>query len=106
MTDVHFILDQDFETYQLKDIVQYGCQAGVHGFVYTVDVLDAYKKHEEEILSHLNCYIEDTVGAPSIINYLVDKKVYDDTDQLHHDMVWMYVEVKAMEILNSMGIDC
>lgn len=100
-TQVHEILDVELGTDQLVDIVNHGMAQGVSGFIYHHELNSIYDVHEEEIMSYLNCYCDDIDGSTAI-EYLSNCNQYDDIQGLTNDLVWMYVETKAHEILTDL----
>ena len=100
-TQVHEILDVELDTDQLVDIVNHGMAQGVSGFIYYDELKSTFDDYEEEIMSYLNCYCEDIDGS-SAIGYLSKDSDYEDMLALTNDLVWMYVETKAHEILTDL----
>ena len=100
-TQVHEVLDVELDTDQLVDIVNHGMASGVSGFIYHHELNSIYSEHEDEIMSYLNCYCEDIDGMTAI-EYLSQHNQYNDIQGLTNDLVWMYVESKAHEILMDM----
>ena len=98
LTNVHEILDVELDTDQLVDIVNHGMAQGVSGFIYHYEIKTVFVKHEEEIMSYLNCFCEDIDGSTAI-EYLSKDSAYEDMLALTNDLVWMYVETKAHDIL-------
>ena len=97
-TQLHEVLDVELDTDQLVDIVNHGMAQGVSGFIYHHELKAIFDLHEEEIMSTLNCYCYDIDGSTAI-EYLSDVNKYGDIQDLTNDLVWMYVETKAHEIL-------
>ena len=48
-TRTHTILDHEFELDELRDIVNYGMNAGVSGFIYSHETTDKFDMHDDEI---------------------------------------------------------
>ena len=100
-TQVHEVLDVELDTDQLVDIVNHGMAQGVSGFIYHHQLKSTFDLYEEEIMSYLNCYCDDIDGSTAI-QYLSKFNEYADIQELTNDLVWMYVETKAHEILTDM----
>ena len=97
----HEILDVELDTDQLVDIVNHGMAQGVSGFIYHHQLKSTFDLFEDEIMSYLNCWCDDIDGKTAI-DYVTSNNSYDDIQSLTNDLVWMYVEAKAYEILTDM----
>jgi len=100
------ILDREFEVDELKDIANHGMSAGVGGFIYSTELMKCYDKHEDTILDCLDACAEnsgDSSGMQMVIDSLTSKDddVYYSMQNIKELAVWMYVELKAWEILVS-----
>ena len=94
-TRTHTILDHEFELDELRDIVNYGMNAGVSGFIYYHETCAFYDEHEQEILDYLHdCDI-------SIKDVCEDD---DCIDMLKNRLVWSVVELwcQAQEMAHEM----
>ena len=106
-TDVHTILDVEFDADELKDIVNHGMSAGVSGFIYTKDCVDKFNEHDDEIEEFLSDWYKDNMGEDDYIGAIAGPHVgqgrfsVGSIDELKNRMVWMYVELKAHAILCS-----
>jgi len=98
---VHEILDVEFDTDQLVDIVNYGMAQGVSGFIYHYELKATFGLYEDEIMTYLNCWCDDIDGSTAI-QYLSKQNDYGDIQSLTSDLVWMYVETKAYDILTEL----
>jgi hypothetical protein len=100
---MHTILDHEFELDELKDIVNHGMSAGVSGFVYTRDNVKHFDDNDDEIEEYLSDWYYDTMGERNYIGMIAGdgENSVGSIDELKNRMVWMYVELKAHEILCS-----
>lgn len=73
---------------------------GVSGFIYNHQLKSTFDLYEDEIMSYLNCYCND-LNNTTAIGYVTLFKDYENSQGLINDLVWMYVEVKAHEILTN-----
>jgi len=101
--------DASFDVDQLKDIVMYGMSAGVSGFIYTRDNVAWFDENEDEIEEYLSDWYKDNMGEDNYIGEIAgaDNNSYPvgSIDELKNRMVWMYVELKAFDILNEIGVE-
>ena len=101
--------DAAFTVDELKDIVNYGMSAGVSGFIYTKDNVAWFNENEDEIEEYLSDWYKDNMGEDNYIGAIAgaDNHSYSvgSIDELKNRMVWMYVELKAYDILNELGIE-
>ena len=80
-------LDERFDDLdEVKDVADYGCAAGVGGFIYYTETLDFFSKHQEDI--------EDTLQALLGDQYIEVLSRHDVVSmrQLINKMVWVIVE--------------
>ena len=100
---MHTILDVEFDTDELKDIVNHGMSAGVSGFIYTRDCVDKFNEHDDEIEEYLSDWYHDNMGEDNYLGAIAEAGTYTvcSIQQLQERMVWTYVELKAHEILCS-----
>jgi hypothetical protein len=100
---MHTILDVEFDTDELKDIVNHGMSAGVSGFIYTRDCVDKFNENDDEIEEYLSDWWYDNMGERDYIGMISDgshhRHPVGSIDELKNRMVWDYVELKAREIL-------
>lgn len=96
-TQMHTILDTEFDTDELVDIVNYGMSAGVSGFIYTFECRDKFDEHDDEIQDYLSDWVHDNIGEGSSFSYFAPDA--EDITQLKNKLVWAYVELKAHDIL-------
>ena len=109
-TDVHIILDREFDTDELKDIVMHGMSSGVGGFIYTRDNVKHFDNNDDTIEEYLSDWYHDNMGEDNYIGAIAGTEngnsyPVGSIDQLKERMVWVYVELKAFEILNELGIE-
>ena len=100
---VFTILDVEFEVDQLVDIATYGMSAGVSGFIYTRDNVEHFDNNDDEIEEYLSDWYHDNMGENNYIGAIASDGTFSvgSIDELKNRMVWMYVELKAHEILQS-----
>jgi len=101
--------DASFDVDELKDIVMHGMSAGVSGFIYTKDNVAWFNENEDTIEEYLSDWYKDNMGEDDYIGAIAgaDNHSYPvgSIDELKNRMVWMYVELKAFDILNAEGIE-
>jgi len=98
---VFTILDHEFEVDELCDIANHGCSAGVSGFIYTRDCVDKFNEFDDEIEEYLSDWYHDNMGENNYIGAISSNGTFSvgSIDELKTKMVWMYVELKAHDIL-------
>ena len=80
-------LDERFDDLdEVKDVANYGCEAGVGGFIYYNETLDFFSKHQEDIEDTLQSLLGD-----QYIEVLSRHNVVS-LSQLINKMVWVIVE--------------
>jgi hypothetical protein len=101
------ILDVEFDADELKDIVNHGMSAGVSGFIYTRDNVKHFDDNEDTIEEYLSDWYHDNMGENNYIGAISSDGTFSvgSIDELKNRMVWMYVELKAFEILSENGYD-
>jgi hypothetical protein len=104
------ILDVEFDVDQLKDIVMHGMSAGVSGFIYTRDNVKHFDDNEDTIEEYLSDWYHDNMGEDNYIGAIAGAEnnhsyPVASIDELKNRMVWVYVELKAFEILSENGYD-
>ena len=101
--------DASFDVDELKDIVNHGMSAGVSGFIYTRDNVQWFDENEDTIEEYLSDWYKDNMGEDNYIGAIAgaDNNSYPvgSIDELKNRMVWMYVELKAFEILSENGYE-
>ena len=98
---VFTILDQEFEVDELCDIANHGMSGGVSGFIYTRDCVDKFNEFDDEIEEFLSDWHHDNLGENNYIGAISSNGTFSvgSIDELKTKMVWMYVELKAHDIL-------
>ena len=102
---MHTILDVEFDTDELIDIVNHGMSAGVSGFIYTSENVKHFDDNEDEIEEYLSDWYHDCYGDDNYIATIAKNCDACSIDQLKNYMVWSYVELKAFDLLNEAGIE-
>ena len=77
------LTDRFTDADEIKDVANYGCAAGVSGFIYCTECESFFDDHEDEIYDYLNdCgySLKDFVHSGST------------TGSLKNDLVWATVE--------------
>ena len=101
---LHFILDHEFTLDELRDIQSHGMSGGVSGFIYSSELRDCWDKHEDVIMDYLDGFCDDNFGQ-SAMSYIAEQLSDDDKfwtmQQLIEYAIWMYVELRADEIVNT-----
>ena len=102
------ILDHEFEFNQLENIVKHGMFVGVSGFIYNSELHDIYERHEDEIQEALDVLASDLgiqSGVQMVINAITkgDTECFYSLQSIKARSVWMFVEMKAMDILRDSG---
>ena len=78
-------LDERFtDLDEIKDVANYGCSAGVGGFIYYNEVRTFFFKYEDEIED----YIENIYGVADFIKETKPSSV----NQMINDLVWFAVD--------------
>ena len=97
------ILGTEFDADELKDIATHGMSAGVSGFIYTRDCVDKFNDNDDEIEEYLSDWFYDTEGERNYIGKIAGdgENSVGSIDELKNHMVWMYVELKAQDILTD-----
>ena len=100
---VHTILDVEFDTDELVDIVNHGMSSGVPGFIYYRDNVKHFDDNEDAIEEYLSDWYFDNMGERDYIGMIADgghnQHPVGSVNELKNRMVWMYVELKAHDIL-------
>ena len=95
------ILDHEFDVDELVDIANHGMSAGVSGFIYTRDNVKHFDDNDDEIEEYLSDWYHDNMGEDNYISAIASNGPFSvgSIDELKNRMVWMYVELKAHDIL-------
>jgi len=95
--------DASFDVDQLRDIAMYGMSAGVSGFIYTKDNVAWFDENEDTIEEYLSDWYQDNMGENNYIGAIASDGTFSvgSIDELKNRMVWMYVELKAHDILTQ-----
>ena len=100
------ILGCDFDLDECADIATHGCIAGVPGFCYTSDNVEAYDEYEYTIMDELEDFAQD-LGAESAMQIIIDslnrRDITPTIDTIKECAVWMYVEKVAWEFCIEEG---
>tara|TARA_B100000287_G_C20412460_1_gene694139 strand:+ start:125 stop:469 length:345 start_codon:yes stop_codon:yes gene_type:complete len=100
------ILGCDFDLDECADIATHGCIAGVPGFTYHVEILEAYDEYESIIMDTLDVWA-DELGADSAMEMIIDtlnrRSIHPDMDAVKEMAVWMYVEKLAYDFCLEEG---
>ena len=100
------ILGCDFDLDECADIATHGCIAGVPGFTYTRDNVEAYDEYEYTIMDELEIWAEE-LGAESAADLVIDslkrRDITPSIDMIKETAVWMYVEKLAYEFCIEEG---
>ena len=98
--------DAAFDVDELKDIVMHGMSSGVPMFIYTKDNVQWFDENEDTIEEYLSDWYHDNFGEDNYIHAMTEgKPELASITRLKQHMVWAYVELKAWDILNDLGID-
>ena len=105
LTQMHTILDVEFDTDELVDIVDHGMSAGVSGFIYTYQNVKHFDDNDDEIQEYISDWYHDNMREDDYISAIActnnNSYPVGSIDELKNRMVWMYVELKAFDILNE-----
>ena len=95
------ILDREFDVDELVDIANHGMSAGVSGFIYTRDNVEHFDDNDDVIEEYLSDWYHDNMGENNYIGAIASDGTFSvgSIDELKNRMVWMYVELKAHDIL-------
>ena len=94
------ILGQEFDIDELRDIVNHGMSAGVSGFIYTRECVDAFDANDDVIQDFLSDWYYDCIGGDEG-SFAYFARDIEDINQLKNKLVWAYVELKADSILQQ-----
>jgi hypothetical protein len=100
------ILGHEFDMDALNDIANYGCAAGVSGFIYSSELADVFDENEDDIWNFLDEFAFD-LGEKSGIQMVIDCITRDDPfytmQEVKEKAVWMFVELFAVQLLQRNG---
>ena len=100
-TQLFEILDEEYDLETLGDIATHGCASGVSGFIYTIEILRAYDKYEDEILDALDQFADD-LGEKSSLHMLINsierRNMEPTMNNIKETAVWTYVEMTAYNL--------
>ena len=86
MTDLYNALCDRFDDMdEIKDVAEYGCAAGVSGFIYSTELCEFFDKHEDEIELELD-------GLGYRFHDLVDTDEFYTMQDIKEQAVWVIVE--------------
>lgn len=93
------ILGREFDIDELRDVVNHGMSAGVGGFIYTRECVDAFDENDDLIQDYLSDWVHDNIGGDeSSFSYFA--KDCEDISQLKTKLVWAFVELKSYDIVS------
>ena len=75
---------------EIKDVAEYGCQAGVSDFIYSTEIAEFFDKYEDEIEDEL-----DTYGLK--YDDLLDTSEFYTMQELKEKAVWSIVELYCQQ---------
>ena len=79
---------------EIKDVAEYGCSAGVSGFIYSTELAEFFDKYEDEIESELDArYLTYTD--------LVDTDQFWTLQDCKEKAVWNIVEMYCWDRVNA-----
>ena len=103
-SSVYTIFGEELELDDLHDIVNHGMECGVSGFIYSSELDDKFTKNEDEIMNYLDRFCDDCFGQ-SACSYIAEQLSFDDKSWTMQEFkeyaVWMYVELRAHDIIND-----
>ena len=86
MTTLHDALTARFDDIdEIRDVANYGCSAGVSGFIYSTELAEFYDNYEDDIEDEL-----DNIGLK--LHDLVDTDEFYTMQELKEKSVWCVVE--------------
>ena len=75
---------------EIKDVAEYGCSAGVNGFIYSTELAEFFDKYEDEIECELDSY-----GLK--YDDLLDTSEFYTMQELKEKAVWSIVELYCQQ---------
>jgi hypothetical protein len=95
MTTLHDALTARFDDIdEIKDVANYGCSAGVSGFIYSTELAKFYDNYEDDIEDEL-----DNIGLK--LHDLVDTDEFYTMQELKEKSVWCVVELWCQAQLDA-----
>jgi hypothetical protein len=95
MTTLHDALTARFDNIdEIKDVANYGCSAGVSGFIYSTELAEFYDNYEDDIEDEL-----DNIGLK--LHDLVDTDEFYTMQELKEKSVWCVVELWCQTQLDA-----
>ena len=91
--------DLAFEVDELVDIANHGCSVGVPGLIYTKDCVEWFDENEDTIEEYLSDWYFDNLNERNYLGAICENTEPCSIDELKNKMVWMYVEMRAHDIL-------
>ena len=79
---------------EIKDVAEYGCQAGVSDFIYSTELAEFFDKYEDEIEDEL-----DSLGLK--YEDLLDTSEFYTMQELKEKAVWCIVEVYCQQRVDA-----
>ena len=79
---------------EIKDVAEYGCQAGVSDFIYSSELAEFFDKYEDEIETELDAH-----GLT--YTDLVDTSDFWTLQECKEKAVWYTVEMYCMERVDA-----
>jgi len=92
------LLGEELELDQLRDICNHGMAGGVGGFIYTKELEEKFDEWSDEILMTCDQWSDDVDGTCAMQWIIRNDNDYH-YDQIKSDLVWMYMEIKANELV-------
>ncbi len=78
---------------EVKDVANYGCAAGVSGFIYYNECIDFFNEYQADIEDHLELIIgDDYIQELTKDDDLRSNNNVGNITQLINKMVWVIVE--------------
>ncbi len=94
-------LDERFtDLDEVKDVANYGCAAGVGGFIYYYETRKFFNEHEDEIEEQM----DEIYFGGNYIKYLTEDNDFADNctiNQLINKIVWVIVEHYCQDKLGT-----
>lgn len=96
------LCSRTFELDELRDIAQYGANAGVSGFIYSSELYEVWEKYEDEITDYLEDFASSCYDK-SWECMIVDEIGTEDwtMQELKEKAIWTYLELRAQEETND-----
>lgn len=79
---------------EIKDVVDYGCSAGVSGFIYSTELAEFFEEHTDEI--------EDILNNNEIkLEHLIQDEDCWTFQEVKEKSVWFVVENYCQQLIND-----